>query len=116
MDASGEGAGDSEPAARHTSSNSTASQTVVPPAQEADYSFSLSGLMGVITVARLGQNKYEYSLDIPGDVLDMSSHIYTVRVARSCCKGCSPPPTQPWSPLPATLATAPPATAEASTL
>jgi hypothetical protein len=41
-----------------------------PAAPEADYTFSAGGMMGVVTVVRLARSRYEYSLDIPGEVMD----------------------------------------------
>ena len=54
-----------------------------PSEEEKDYMFTLPGglgLSGMVTVTRLGSNKYEYNLDVPGEVMDLSEHWLTATV------------------------------------
>lgn len=50
---------------------------------EKDYAFALPGglgLSGMVTVTRLAANKYDYSLDVPGEVMDLAEHWLTATV------------------------------------
>ena len=54
-----------------------------PNEQEKDYAFALPGglgLSGMVTVTRLAANKYDYSLDVPGEVMDLAEHWLTATV------------------------------------
>jgi hypothetical protein len=52
-----------------------------PNEAEKDYAFALpGGLSGMVTVTRLAANKYEYSLDVPGEVMDLAEHWLTATV------------------------------------